>query len=241
MSKTELPEHLIANPDELVLYTAGTPNGHKISTILKVLDVPFTPLLINMLKLENHQPWFIEHITSTRRIPVLVDHGHKIVESGAIVLYLIDKYDKDNKISYPAYSKEYYECLEWLFFHITNIEPLHMYANFNVMFEKPEARLPALIERNVFRLRQAFGTLENRIKEQGTGYIVGNKATYVDIITLQWTVYIKAIGIDIEKEFPEIYEWIQRMYQVKGVEEGMSTPAPFPQFAQVKLASKIKL
>jgi glutathione S-transferase len=39
-----------------------------------------------------------------------------LFESGAIMQYLVDRYDKDHKISYPFGSREYYETNCWVSF-----------------------------------------------------------------------------------------------------------------------------
>ena len=52
------------------------------------------------------------------RIPTLVDHQNGdfvIWESSAIVLYLVDKYDPEHKLSVMD-EKEKYQLIQWLFF-----------------------------------------------------------------------------------------------------------------------------
>ena len=55
-------------------------------------------------------------------IPALVDHSNNdftIWESGAIVQYIVDRYDKDRKISFAPGSDEYYTQLQWIAFQIS--------------------------------------------------------------------------------------------------------------------------
>lgn len=63
------------------------------------------------------QPWFLE-INPNGRIPALTDtlDGRKIrvFESGAILQYLAERYDKDHRISYPAGTPEYWEVTSWV-------------------------------------------------------------------------------------------------------------------------------
>lgn len=64
------------------------------------------------------EPWFLE-INPNGRIPALTDtftDGSPInlFESGAIMQYLVDRYDKDHKVSYPFGSREYYETNCWV-------------------------------------------------------------------------------------------------------------------------------
>ena len=67
---------------------------------------------------EQKEPWFLE-INPNGRIPALTDKDEsgqeiKIFESGAILQYLVDRYDKDHKISYPAGSREHWEVTSWV-------------------------------------------------------------------------------------------------------------------------------
>ena len=51
------------------------------------------------------------------RIPALVDHasGDTIWESDAILVYLVEKYDTEHKLSFPG-QKQKIQTLQWLFF-----------------------------------------------------------------------------------------------------------------------------
>jgi glutathione S-transferase len=67
---------------------------------------------------EQKEPWFLE-INPNGRIPALTDKDKsgreiKIFESGAILLYIVATYDKDNKISYPYGTKEHWEMVSWV-------------------------------------------------------------------------------------------------------------------------------
>lgn len=75
-------------------------------------------MTLDFNKHEQKEPWFLE-INPNGRIPALTDkdedgHEIKVFESGAIMLYLIAKYDKDHKISYPYGSKEHWQTISWV-------------------------------------------------------------------------------------------------------------------------------
>lgn len=70
-----------------------------------------------MMENEQKEPWFLD-INPNGRIPALTDtlDGNKIrvFESGAILEYLVDRYDKDHKISYPRGTAEHWEVTSWV-------------------------------------------------------------------------------------------------------------------------------
>jgi GST-like protein len=75
------------------LYTAATPNGHKISIALEELALPYTVHTLKLSAGEQKQPWFLA-INPNGRIPAIVDRAEDdfaVFESGAILLYLAEK------------------------------------------------------------------------------------------------------------------------------------------------------
>lgn len=67
---------------------------------------------------EQKEPWFLE-INPNGRIPAITDKWTdgsdiRVFESGAILQYLVDRYDKDHKVSYPRDSKETWEVNSWV-------------------------------------------------------------------------------------------------------------------------------
>lgn len=77
---------------------------------------------IKLFEHEQKEQWFLD-INPNGRIPAIIDtdesgHELKIWESGAILQYLVDRYDKDHKISYRHGSKEYWQMTSWVTFII---------------------------------------------------------------------------------------------------------------------------
>jgi glutathione S-transferase len=69
------------------LFTAATPNGHKISIALEELGLAYTLRVLSLSKLEQKQPDF-PAISPNGRIPAIVDHDDgdfAIFESGVSV------------------------------------------------------------------------------------------------------------------------------------------------------------
>jgi len=100
------------------LYTHQTPNGIKISIALEELELPYQVTDIDIDQHTQKEPWFLE-INPNGRIPAITDTFTdgttiRVFETGAILQYIIEQYDKDHKISYPKGTKEYYEMNNWV-------------------------------------------------------------------------------------------------------------------------------
>ncbi|MYA89588.1 MAG: glutathione S-transferase, partial [Boseongicola sp. SB0662_bin_57] len=77
------------------LYTWTTPNGRKVSIMLEELGVEYTVHAIDISKGEQFAPEFLR-VAPNNRIPAIVDHdtGAQMMESGAIMLYLAEKFGR---------------------------------------------------------------------------------------------------------------------------------------------------
>lgn len=113
----------MTNITPLILYgnKKWVPNPVKVMLVLAVLDIPYEVVNIDWDEAEN--PAFVV-INPNSRIPALTDPnnsisgGFTIWESGAIIEYLVDRYDKNNKISFETGSDDYYRAKQWLHFQV---------------------------------------------------------------------------------------------------------------------------
>jgi glutathione S-transferase len=100
-----------------------------------------------------------------------------------------------------------------------------------VWFKRYHAeRVPSAEERYVKEIKRLSGVLEDYLKkqkEEGKAgkdgpWLVGGKMSYADLAFLPWQVIVKRIfpadEFDLDA-FPEVRDWIQRMYEKPGVKE----------------------
>ena len=107
----------------LQLYSLGTPNGQKVTILLEELlsmgyeGAEYDAHLINIRDGDQFGSEFVS-INPNSKIPALVDHSGdkpiRIFESGAILLYLADKFSA----LIPAEPASRTECLNWLFWQM---------------------------------------------------------------------------------------------------------------------------
>lgn len=109
--------------ERITLYTALTANGIKISIALEELSLEYKSVEVDIAANEQKEPWFLR-INPNGRIPAITDNGQRVFESGAILLYLTEKYDQERMISYEPGSTQYYEQLSWLMFQMGGVGPM---------------------------------------------------------------------------------------------------------------------
>ncbi|KAK8199258.1 glutathione S-transferase [Phyllosticta capitalensis] len=211
----------------ITLYTAQTPNGTKISIALEELGLPYEVKKLDFSKNEQKEPWFLA-INPNGRIPALTDtfsDGQKIrlFESGSIMQYLVNTYDKDNKISYPIGTREYYEMNNWLFFQNAGVGPMQGQANH--FFRYAPEKIEYGINRYQNETRRLYRVLDTHLKETGNAYLVGDKCTIADIAHFGWLSASLWCGVDMN-EFPTLKQWEDRMAARPGVEKGRNVPDP---------------
>jgi glutathione S-transferase len=97
------------------VYGKGGPNPPKIAIICRELNIPHEIVAQTFPSLK--EPEYLA-INPNGRMPAIKDPntGLTLWESGAIIEYLIEKYDKDLKISFAPGTTEYYLAKQWLFF-----------------------------------------------------------------------------------------------------------------------------
>jgi hypothetical protein len=109
--------------NDLTYYTFGTPNGLKPAIVLEELELQYKAVPVDISKNAQKEEWFLA-INPNGRIPALKDGDMRVFESGAIMLYLADNYDKSEMLTYKHGTPLYYEMLSWLMFQMAGIGPM---------------------------------------------------------------------------------------------------------------------
>lgn len=198
------------------LYTAATPNGHKVSIALEELGLPYTVRVVGLSALEQRQPWFLE-LNPNGRIPVIVDRAagdFTVFESGAILMYLAEKTGR----LMPADAKGRSLVVQWLMFQMGGIGP--MMGQANVFYRYFPEKIPAAIDRYQHEGRRLLGVLDAQLA--GREFIC-DEYSIADIATWPWAVTHEWSGIDVSG-FDNLQAWLQRMAQRPAVARGRKIP-----------------
>ncbi|KAJ5794577.1 Glutathione S-transferase/chloride channel C-terminal [Penicillium paradoxum] len=192
----------------ITLYGHGPgPNPWKVVMILEELNIPYTHNIINFPEMKKEA---FESINPNGRVPAIQDPNTDITlwESGAIVEYLVDTYDKTNTISFAPGSKDYYLAKQWLHFQVSGQGPYFGQAVWFNSFHSEE--LPSAVKRYVKEICRVSGVLNRVLQEKQ--YLVGDKFSYVDAAFAPWYLLIGPFEIDMEKRFPNVVAWLKRVH-----------------------------
>ena len=151
------------------LYSLATPNGVKVTIMfeellaLGITDAEYDAWLIRIEDGDQFGSGFVG-VNPNSKIPALMDYSAKtptrIFESGAILLYLAEKFD----VFLPSDGAARTECLCWLFWQMGSAPYLgggfgHFYAYAPYKMEYPINRFTMETKRQLDVLDQRLGTV----------------------------------------------------------------------------------
>ncbi|KAG8956032.1 glutathione S- transferase, nitrogen catabolite repression regulator [Tulasnella sp. 424] len=217
------------------LYTAGTPNGFKASIFLEELKAAypgftyeFQPLAFS--KNEQKEPWYLK-INPNGRIPAISDPNREdfnVFESAALIMYLIQHYDKEFKLSFDPVNEPdaYSEALQWTFFVHGGIGPMQGQAIH--FFRAAPEKIPYGIKRYIEETHRLYSVLEARLSN-GREYLAGpgkGKFSFADVNGFPWVRGHGFAGIqNFQTDFPNVQAWLDRIEARPAVYEGLGVPA----------------
>ena len=112
----------MANQKDIHLYTAPTSNGWKPIIFLEEAGIKYDITSIDFAKKEQKAPEYLK-LNPNGRIPTIIDRSNNnfvVFESGAILWYLAEKYNR----FLPKNSDDKSLTLQWLMFQMANIGPI---------------------------------------------------------------------------------------------------------------------
>ena len=198
------------------LYTASTPNGHKVSCLLEALEMPYKVHAINLAEGEQLKSDFLK-ISPNGRIPAIVDTDNddlSIFESGAIMLYLAEKAGK----LIPSDINGRAKVVEWLMFQMGGIGP--MMGQANVFFRYFPEKIQPAIDRYQNESRRLFEVLDKQLSTNewiAGEYSIADIANWCLVRTHNWS------GVSMDG-LEHLDSWKNKMYEQPGMLKGIKVP-----------------
>ncbi len=199
------------------LYTAATPNGHKVSIALEELGLPYTLRVLDLGAGEQKRPEFLA-INPNGRIPALVDHSaddFAVFESGACLMYLAEKTGQ----LMPADAKGRSRVVQWLMFQMGGVGP--MMGQANVFFRYFPERIQSVIDRYQGESKRLFRVLDTHL--QAHEFLAGDYSI-ADIANWAWVRTHRWSGVEID-DLPHLKRWRDQIRARPAVQRGIERPA----------------
>ena len=199
----------------LELFTSETPNGWKITILLEELGVPYKVTPISLTNQEQKTPEFLR-LNPNGKIPALVDDGFAVFESGAILLYLAEKFGR----FIPADVQGRSRAIQWVMWQVSGLGPMMGQATvFNRYF--PE-KLPSVIDRYTRESCRLLGVLDTAL--EGRDYLAGDYSI-ADIACFPWVRGHEWAGVTLDG-LPNVARWMADIGVRPAVQRGLLIPTP---------------
>lgn len=200
----------------IVLHTAATPNGRKVSIALEELELPYEVKTVSLADEEQLKPEFLA-LNPNHKIPVLEDDGLVIWESGAILLHLAEKYGG----LLPADPAGRIAAIQYAFFQTGGIGP--NLGRLAAQLRRPEdernAEMVGIFGGEIDRL---LGVLE-RILGDGRDYLAG-EYSIGDIMHVGWLQPMLGLKAPMLMKYPGVVAWLERILARPAVQRGLAVP-----------------
>lgn len=190
----------------ITLYGRGpSPNPWKVIMLLLELQIPYETKMVDYPDMKK-EPY--QSINPNGRVPAIEDPntGITLWESGAILEYLTETYDKHHSISFPPGTPEYFSAKQWLHFQMSGQGPYFGQAMWFAHFH-PE-RIESALERYVKEIRRVSAVLDTALEDRK--YLVGGQFSFADLAFIPWYSAIAQFGVDLAKDFPHVDAWLKR-------------------------------
>ncbi|MDD2545652.1 MAG: glutathione-dependent disulfide-bond oxidoreductase [Burkholderiaceae bacterium] len=211
----------------LQLYSLATPNGVKVTVMLEELlalghaGAEYDAWRVPIQEGAQFSSGFVA-ANPNSKIPVLVDHSGaapvRVFESGAILLYLAEKFGA----LLPASGAARAECLSWLFWQMGSAPFLG--GGFGHFYAYAPTKIEYAIDRYAMEVKRQMDVLNQRLAEHA--YLAGDEYTVADIAAWPWYGALAKGQLYEAGEFLQVHEythvlrWAEQIAQRPAVQRG---------------------
>jgi GST-like protein len=211
----------------LQLYSLGTPNGVKVTTMLEELlalgrhGAQYDAWLINIGKGDQFGSGFVD-ANPNSKIPALIDRSGpqpiRVFESGAILLYLAEKFGA----FLPTEPAARAECLSWLFWQMGSAP--YLGGGFGHFYAYAPIKIEYAIDRFSMEVKRQLDVLDRRLADHQ--YIAGEQYTIADIAIFPWYGWLvkgwvyDAVEFLSAQEYKHVQRWAKELLERPAVRRG---------------------
>ncbi len=229
----------------LQLYSLATPNGQKVTILLEELlalgetGAEYDAYPINIGEGEQFGSGFVA-INPNSKIPALIDTTTdtptRLFESGAILLYLAEKFDQ----LLPANPQHRPELLSWLFWQMGSAP--YLGGGFGHFYKYAPYPIEYCIDRFTMETKRQLDVLDKHLANNQ--FMIGDEYTIADIAIWPWygqvvldVVYEAAEFLDAQS-YTHLNRWAKAIAERPAVKRGKIVNKTFGDDENTKLAER---
>lgn len=212
----------------LQLYSLGTPNGVKVTVMLEELleaghsGAEYDAWLINIGTGDQFGSGFVS-VNPNSKIPALLDRSTnphtRVFESGAILLYLAEKF---GGAFVPKDLAKRAECYSWLMWQMGSAP--YLGGGFGHFYAYAPVKIEYAIDRFAMEVKRQLDVLDRRLAE--TRFLSGDEYTIADMAVWPWygalakgLLYEAAEFLSVH-EYKNVNRWTDEIGQRAAVKRG---------------------
>jgi GST-like protein len=209
------------------LYSLATPNGVKVTVMLEELlaaghkGAEYDAWLIRINEGDQFGSGFVG-VNPNSKIPALMDHSgdtpQRIFESGAILLYLAEKFGAFMPTEHAART----ECLSWLFWQMGSAP--YLGGGFGHFYAYAPEKFEYCIDRFTMETKRQLDVLDRHLADHD--YMAGADYSIADMAIWSWygqlvlgRLYSAAEFLDVES-YTHVLKWAKKIDARPAVKRG---------------------
>lgn len=191
------------------LYSWPMSSGTRIAWALEELALPYQYVPLDAKKQEHRSPEMLA-VNPHGKVPALADGELKLFESGAILLYLGNRYGAAQGLWPEPRGQAHADAVCWTVWAMTEIGSYMMQYLYHGLDSpvsyKPEDRSKAAAGYNRAQLDRLLDTLETRLGDRDC--LMGG-FSLVDVAAASWLLLGTQLGLPLEGR-PRVAAWCKR-------------------------------
>ncbi|MEM1245245.1 MAG: glutathione-dependent disulfide-bond oxidoreductase [Acidobacteriota bacterium] len=211
----------------LQLYSLATPNGVKVTVLLEELlalgheGAEYDAYLIRINEGDQFGSGFVD-INPNSKIPALLDRSTpeptRVFESGAILMYLAEKFGEFLPTDLPARS----ECLSWLFWQMGSAP--YLGGGFGHFYAYAPTKIEYAIDRFAMETKRQLDVLDRHLAD--SEYMAGSEYSIADMAIWPWygglvmgVLYEAGEFLEVES-YENLRRWARQIGERAAVQRG---------------------
>lgn len=203
----------------LKLYALKQSRAYRIAWLLELLELEYQVELIERDKQTFLAPDTLRQTHALGKSPILQDGNLTLAESGAIVEYLLARYNPEQRFKPTADSSNYPDYLYWLHYAEGSLMPLLVMS---LVFTRIEQRkvpffIKPIVQKIVAGVRNGYLQPQldlhlNQIEQAlvGQSWLVGGQLSAADVMMSFPLIALVKKGLN---GFPNIHAYVKRIEQ----------------------------